>query len=317
MSMPNLRAAFRTTVSGEGRYEMVFKFPSMDALHKADDEWRALSSRPDAGEAVAWMYTMPGHVEFHKGRVQQLPEGVEETPLYAHPAVAGEGLAKAVQRFLADYDDGDRADAGNNPLMEAHVADFRQALSQPAADADGTGREAAAQAIAKILGIDIYEQCSGDVGEACNSSTCPGALTEDHDVDEHRERIYRMADAALAAALSTQPRQPDDAVREYRELIAYNIIQGSAGIRAAEHAKDFKTGNWTDALHSADAVISTLVAIGAAQDELRKAVEGIDDDYMTSEAHHPGYVLIPTAKFEQIVGALSSTKSPDADGGAK
>ena len=39
------------------------------------------------------------------------------------------GLVEAVERFLADYDDGDRADAGVNPLMEAHVRDFRAALS--------------------------------------------------------------------------------------------------------------------------------------------------------------------------------------------
>lgn len=29
-------------------------------------------------------------------------------------------------------------------------------------------------------------------------------------------------------------------------------------------------------------------------------IRGISDDYMTSEAHHPGYVLIPTAKFEKL-----------------
>lgn len=39
---PNLFAAFRTTLSGDGRYEMTFKFPSMAAMHAADDEWRAL-----------------------------------------------------------------------------------------------------------------------------------------------------------------------------------------------------------------------------------------------------------------------------------
>lgn len=41
---------------------------------------------------------------------------------------------------------------------------------------------------------------------------------------------------------------------------------------------------------------------------LREAVEGIDDDYMTSEKHHPGYVLIPTVKFEQIVSAAKRAK---------
>ena len=33
---------------------------------------------------------------------------------------------------------------------------------------------------------------------------------------------------------------------------------------------------------------------------LEGAVAGIADDYMTSEKHHPGYVLIPVAKFEQL-----------------
>ncbi len=34
------------------------------------------------------------------------------------------------------------------------------------------------------------------------------------------------------------------------------------------------------------------------------ACDGIADDYMTSEKHHPGYVLIPSAKFEAILAAL-------------
>ncbi len=46
----------------------------------------------------------------------------------------------------------------------------------------------------------------------------------------------------------------------------------------------------------------------AGDGSLRKAVEGIGDDYMTSEKHHPGYVLIPTFKFEQIVKAAERAK---------
>lgn len=34
------------------------------------------------------------------------------------------------------------------------------------------------------------------------------------------------------------------------------------------------------------------------------ACTGIADDYMTSESHHPGFVLIPTMKFVAIVDAL-------------
>lgn len=39
--LPLMAKAFRTTVTGDGRYEMVFRFQSMDELHAADDEWRA------------------------------------------------------------------------------------------------------------------------------------------------------------------------------------------------------------------------------------------------------------------------------------
>lgn len=33
------------------------------------------------------------------------------------------------------------------------------------------------------------------------------------------------------------------------------------------------------------------------------ALGGIEDDYMTSEKHHPAYVLIPVKKFEQLCAA--------------
>jgi len=49
---PTMRTAFRTTVSGGGKYEMVFRFPSMDDLHAADDEWRAALATP-ASDVVA------------------------------------------------------------------------------------------------------------------------------------------------------------------------------------------------------------------------------------------------------------------------
>lgn len=48
-------------------------------------------------------------------------------------------------------------------------------------------------------------------------------------------------------------------------------------------------------------------------EELEGAVSGIADDYMTSEAHHPGYVLIPTAKFEQLrEAALKETRDAES-----
>lgn len=51
-------------------------------------------------------------------------------------------------------------------------------------------------------------------------------------------------------------------------------------------------------------------ATGEVRDALREALTGFGDDYMTSEAHHPGYVLIPTAKFEEVRSALSVPVEP-------
>lgn len=53
------------------------------------------------------------------------------TPAVAQPDMDAGALREAVERFLADYDDGDRAEAGNSALMEAHIADLRAALIAP------------------------------------------------------------------------------------------------------------------------------------------------------------------------------------------
>lgn len=49
---------------------------------------------------------------------------------------------------------------------------------------------------------------------------------------------------------------------------------------------------------------------------LEGALAGIADDFMTSEKHHPGYVLIPKAKFEQLCefSALSNATGGEGDG---
>jgi hypothetical protein len=60
-------------------------------------------------------------------------------------------------------------------------------------------------------------------------------------------------------------------------------------------------------LNDAGAEYTPLYVGPTPPSSLRAAVEGIDDDFMTSENHHPGYVLIPTAKFEAIRAALSAT----------
>jgi hypothetical protein len=59
-------------------------------------------------------------------------------------------------------------------------------------------------------------------------------------------------------------------------------------------------------------LLNDLTPASQLNHDLRSAVEGIADDYMTSDNHHPGYVLIPTAKFEAIRSALSTSQSDPA-----
>lgn len=52
-----MAAAFRTTETGPDGYAMIFKFPTLEALHAADDEWRAIldahTAAQPAPDAVA------------------------------------------------------------------------------------------------------------------------------------------------------------------------------------------------------------------------------------------------------------------------
>lgn len=66
--------------------------------------------------------------------------------------------------------------------------------------------ERVARAIGKVLGLELDEVCgiTEDAGE-CDSSTCPGALTEDHDAEDSRETLFRMARAALSSITTTEP----------------------------------------------------------------------------------------------------------------
>lgn len=58
-------------------------------------------------------------------------------------------------------------------------------------------------------------------------------------------------------------------------------------------------------IHAADA-LRAIQSVLDREAGLRAACTGIDDDYMTSESHHPGHVLIPTDRFERIRAALSA-----------
>lgn len=55
---------------------------------------------------------------------------------------------------------------------------------------------------------------------------------------------------------------------------------------------------------------NTLLIAGARQDDrirkLEEAAQAMLDDYMTSETHHPDYVLVPTTAFEKICAAIGA-----------
>ncbi|MBB4837258.1 hypothetical protein HNP52_000309 [Sphingomonas kyeonggiensis] len=70
------------------------------------------------------------YVAFAGDHIRKWSRESFEGSLVFRAAQPGEdALRDAAERFIADYDDGDRADAGNGPLMELHVADFRAALA--------------------------------------------------------------------------------------------------------------------------------------------------------------------------------------------
>jgi hypothetical protein len=77
-----------------------------------------------------------------------------------------------------------------------------------------------------------------------------------------------------------------------------------AGLRAeiAELKRQIVTAQKVDEQQTAD-----FIKDRAEIARLRAAIAGIADDYMTSENHHPGYVLIPTAKFEALRAMELST----------
>jgi NADH:ubiquinone oxidoreductase subunit D len=59
-----------------------------------------------------------------------------------------------------------------------------------------------------------------------------------------------------------------------------------------------------------DAATERAVAAEARATRMEEALTGIADDYMTSEKHHSGYVLIPTAKFEQLCALQPQPQEP-------
>lgn len=114
--MPTMRAAFRTTVSGGGKYEMVFRFPTMDAMHAADDEWRAALPIPEAPASV-----VDREITTKPVAVGETAAGVTQSPASVEPVEAKYLICKggAYYRPNAQGYTRNRAKAGRYTLEEA------------------------------------------------------------------------------------------------------------------------------------------------------------------------------------------------------
>jgi len=95
-------------------------------------------------------------------------------------------------------------------------------------------REQMATNIAKVYGTDLNEVCgySTDADE-CDSDTCPGALTEDHDADYQRERFMLSADAAISIFAN-----PSDELVERCARVLHGHLYGYEGANPNSNPDD-------------------------------------------------------------------------------
>ena len=138
-----------------------------------------------------------------------------------------------------------------------------------------------------------------------------------------------MSEAYLLAKQKPEPNPEWEA----RAKAAHAAITAEAGINPFATLTMLET--WTAAAEPANhlgQVSFSRAMLDSATDALRMALEmartehlrakpllaacdGIADDFMTSEAHHPGHILIPAARFEAIRAALSALNTTDGGDG--
>lgn len=94
-------------------------------------------------------------------------------------------------------------------------------------------------------------------------------------------------------------------LNDEREAIA-RIVKGAR--LSAAFGREFRAGDGRLDDVDLDAADAVLSAIAERNLSLSCALAGFGSDYMTSERHHPGYVLIPTEQFDRILALR--TKEP-------
>lgn len=164
--------------------------------------------------------------------------------------------------------------------------------------------------------------CYDDVGEMHADCDNPFSLEYAPPKDPAPEPVILLGSPMRhvpLALLSTPSEQfakssPDAEVRE-----AFSGVMRAEVLDAGAWSLHLHFGRGDGARKRMRAASDLLAAIATSSPdaELRAAVAGIADDYMTSEVHHPGYVLIPTDRFEKLAGLPGArsdgeTSSPDA-----
>jgi hypothetical protein len=170
---------------------------------------------------------------------------------------------------------------------------------------DGAGEDV--EALIREVAQDYLSEAEEAHGH-CGTTPFDGTLEEY--LPDARAFVMRCRAAHPAPVQSGLPSVEE--VARLRGRLGY--IRAEADRIASENKlpEEFTREAWAGVrtlMDDADALLSLIgqaQAPAPASSELVEALKGFDDDYMTSEAHHPGYVLIPTAKFEAIRQALSA-----------
>lgn len=155
----------------------------------------------------------------------------------------------ACRHLDADMNDVFDGSYDSSPVFAAALDGLRSraTLTQPAGDVVERARREAIILIDEINERAPSRQFYG-IGQTLHAKLCTIRAT-----------------LARAATLSSTPVASGEVglepTQEVLGRIAYAIIEGSAGVRAADHAREFVTANWTDAVRSARNVLTEIAAL--------------------------------------------------------
>jgi len=201
------------------------------------------------------------------------------------------------------------------PLRAENVG-FRRAVREEANalyDELGSDKAAAFDRFMRDLGPVVVSRFAARLVSAEPDRAEGGEGAENAQrIDEPLKWFLRMMEAAGGEVSSTDySGNPINVFCDDRgdSDDTFNLSE-TLGFTATSHDTSFDS-SVTRLTAKGRAALSALKAPptpAVEREGLAEAVRGIDDDYMTSEAHHPGYVLIPVAKFEAL--RLAAAKEP-------